>query len=120
MRQTGPIDPEIFAETPGVDNQRVLFPMPDGMSIRSGIDFFRMRPAIHENNPKRVGPTDIEDIHALQIGQVHEIYSVRSLKLTRYPRRMTSRVRFEFVNLPVIVERFSPRLKWNRFNGRQR
>src|SRR5262249_45824491 len=111
--------PEVFAETSGVDNQRVLFPMPDGMPVGRRIEFLRMRPAIHKNNAKRVGTAYIEDIHALQIGQIHELDAIRSLKLTRYSRRMTSRVRFEFVDLAVIVERFGPRLKWNCFNGRQ-
>src|SRR5262245_20197485 len=119
MRQPRPVDPEVFAETFGVDNQRVLFPMPDGMPIGGGIEVRRMRPAIHKNNSKRVGAAYIEDIHPLQIGQMHELYAVRSLKLTRNPRGMTSRVRFEFMDLAVIVDRFGPRLKWNCFNRRQ-
>jgi hypothetical protein len=32
---------------------------------------------------------------------------------------MTSRVRFEFVDLPIVVKRFGPWLKWNRLNGCQ-
>src|SRR5262245_55664429 len=119
MRQPGPVDPEVFAETFRVDNQSVLFPMSDGMPIGGRIEFLGMRPAIHKNNSKRVGTAYIEDIHALQIRQMQELNAVRSLKLTRNPRGMTSRMRFEFMDLVVIVEGSGPRLKWNCFNRRQ-
>src|SRR5262245_64756273 len=99
MRQPRPVDPEVFAETFGVDNQRVLFPMPDGMPIRGGIEFLRMRPAIHKNNSKRVRTAYIEDIHALQIGEMQEIHAIRSLKLKSYHRWMTSCVRLDLMSI---------------------
>jgi len=89
------------------------------MPIGGQIEFLRVRPAIHIDNPKRVGTAYIEDIDALEVGHMQELYAIRSLKLTSQARRMTSSVRFEFVDLPIVVKRFGPWLKWNRLNGCQ-
>jgi hypothetical protein len=53
------------------------------MPIGGRIEFLRMRPTIHINNPKRVGTAYIEDIDALRVGQMYELYAIGSLKLTR-------------------------------------
>jgi len=53
------------------------------MTIRRRIRLIRVRPAIHIDNPKRVRAAYIEEVDALEVGHLHELYAIGSLKLTR-------------------------------------
>jgi hypothetical protein len=54
---------------------------------------------------------DIEDVDTLQVGQLDELDAIRCLHLAGGARWLAAGMRFEPVRLPILVERFCPRLE---------
>ena len=70
-----------------------------------------MRPAIHVDRAVGVRAADVEDVDALQLGELDELDTVRRQELTHATRWLAPRVRLELVLAAVGVDRARPRLK---------
>ena len=79
-----------------------------------------MRAAVHVDGPEGVRAADVEDVDALQLGQLDELDAVRRLELTDDARRLAARVRLEAMAFAILVERRGPRLKRNVRRDRRR
>ena len=77
-----------------------------------------MRPRIHVNDPEGMRTADVEDVRSLQVGHLDELDAIGSLKLACDTRSVAARMRFQLVNLAVVIQRLSPRLKRNRLDRR--
>ena len=78
-----------------------------------------MRTAVHVDGAVGVRAADVEDIDALQLGEVYELHAIRRQELTRDARRLATGVWLELVLLPVVVDRTGPRLE-RHLSGPQR
>ena len=70
-----------------------------------------MRAAVHVDRSVGVRPADVEDVDALQIGELDELDAVRRQELAEHAGGLASRVRLELVLLAVVEDGFRPRLK---------
>ena len=77
-----------------------------------------MRAAVHVDRAEGVRAADVEDVDALQLGQLDELDAVRREELPRDARRLAPRVRLELVALTICEERLRPRLERSVFQAR--
>ena len=81
------------------------------MTVIGRVQRFGMRAAVHVNRSVSVRPADVEDVDALQIGELDELDAVRCQELAEHTRGLTACVGFELVLLAVLEDGFRPRLK---------
>jgi len=70
-----------------------------------------MHPSVHEDRSIGVWSADVEDVNALQFGEIHELDAVWRQELPGNPRRLATGVGFELVLLSVVEDRSRPRLE---------
>src|SRR6185295_2118664 len=111
MRQSSPVEPEAFIEPTGIDDKRVPLPAANGVSVITGREFLWMRPAVHVDGAKRMGPALIEDQDALEVRHVDKLNAVGSEELARSSGWLASCMRFELIGPAEVVHRPCPWLK---------
>src|SRR5262245_56428194 len=87
--------------------------MADRMTVICRLEICGMRAAIHVDNSIRIGPTHVQNVNALQIRNVDEFGSIWCRELPRDSGSFAARVRFELINLPLIVDCSGPGLEWD-------
>src|SRR5215470_974699 len=87
--------------------------MADRVTVICRLEVCRMRPAIHIDNSIRIGSTHVQNVNALQIRNVDEFRSIGRRELPRDSGSLAPRVRFELINLPLIVDCSGPGLEWD-------
>ena len=122
MGRTSPVEPEAFVEPNGVDDQRVPLPPADGMAVVGRREIRRVRPAIRVDGPVGVWATDVEDVDALQLGELDDLDTVRREKRPCDAGRLAPRMRLQLIRVAIGQERGRPWLQGNRrpFSGRRR
>src|SRR5262249_57249066 len=94
-----------------VDEERSAPPAADGMPVKGGHGFVWMRPAVNVDRPIGMRPADIENVDALQFGNVDELDAIRREKLTRTTGRLAAGVRLELIQPAIGIHARCPRLK---------
>src|SRR5690606_1881318 len=120
VRQAAPIEPEPFVEAGAVDDERVAFPPADRVAVIARREVIGVRTPVHVDRAERVRTADIEDVDSLLLGQIDELDAVRRQELPRGAGRLAARVRFELMDLAVVVKRLRPRLERHLFVIRDR
>src|SRR5882672_10193937 len=111
VRQAAAVEPEALVEADAVDEEGVALPLARRVAVVARAQFLRMRAAVHVDDAEGVRPADVEDVEALDLGQLDELDAVGREELPRGARRLAARVRLELVHLPRVVERARPRLE---------
>src|SRR5205809_3948360 len=118
VRQAAPIEPEAFVETNRVYDERVAFPVTDRMAVVIRLELRWMRPPVRIDRPESVGPTDIEDVDALEFRNLDNLHAVGRQEHSRATRWLAPRVRFERIRSATGVQGPRPRLEGKvRFRG---
>ena len=69
-----------------------------------------MRPAVHVDRPIAVWPADVEDVDALELGEIDELHAVRRQQDARDARGLASCVRLQLMGPAVGSQGPRPRL----------
>src|SRR4030095_8445301 len=76
VRRAARVEPELLVQADCLDHKRVAFPMTDRMAVVGRIEVRGMRASIHIDDAVRVWTAHVEDVDALQIGNVYEFSAV--------------------------------------------
>ena len=108
------IDPELLVQAARFDDQRIALPAADRVAVVGRGDVLGKRTAVEIDDPVRVRPAVVHDVHPLQFGHLDELGAVGRRELSRHARSLAPGVGFELIDLPDVVDRAGPRLKRNR------
>src|SRR5207248_4766765 len=108
-------DPKFFVVADGIDDQRVLFPVPDGTPVIAGDCFVRLtqRAAVGIDHSPVAIPASEKNENAPEFLLFNDLKSIGSLELARATRREAAinGIVFEKHALTMLVNGFRPGLK---------
>ena len=82
MRCSPGVHPEFFIQSDGFDDERIAFPVADGVPVIRRAEIFRVLAAVHVDDAIRIRPAHVEDVDAFQIlFHIHELSAVWRGKL---------------------------------------
>ena len=110
MRRSLAVHPKLFIETDSIDDERVAFPVANGMAVITGFEILRMLSPVHIDHSHGMRAANVHDVDALQFRHIDELDAIRREKLSSASGRFTTSVGLELILEAIVVDPFCPRL----------